>query len=87
MDEGMAMEKAGWAAQLSAVLLVWELQLLAVPMTALSVFALAWLWGPAYHPDHVPMRAAVVVARCGRGGCRSPSWWAGRCAFGRCVAV
>ncbi|WP_448135642.1 hypothetical protein [Stenotrophomonas rhizophila] len=62
MDEGLAMEKAGWAAQLSAVLLVWELQLLAVPMTALSMFALAWLWGPAFHPDHVPMRAAVVVA-------------------------
>lgn len=41
MDEGLAMEKAGWAAQLSVVLLAWELQLLAVPMTALSVFALA----------------------------------------------
>jgi hypothetical protein len=62
MDEGLAMQKAGWATQLSVVLLAWELQLLAVPMTALGVFALAWLWGPAHHPDHVPMRAAVCVA-------------------------
>ena len=62
------MEKAGRATQLSAVLLAWELQLLAVPMTALSVFALAWLWGPAFHPGHVPLRAAVVVGLIGLVG-------------------
>lgn len=62
------MRKGGWGGQVSVVVLAWELQLLVLPITCLALFALAWLWGPAYHPDHRPMQVALVLALVGLTG-------------------
>lgn len=67
-DGAKVMWKGGWGVQVSRVVLAWELLLLVLPITCLALFALAWLWQPAYHPDHRPMQVALVLALIGLTG-------------------